>query len=488
MSPTIATQLGDFTEQSTFDRLPAAVVEECKRLLLDSMGCAVAATEQPKGQAGIAYGRLLGAGAGDATIMGTTDRASVFGAAFANGELINALDMDNILFPGHVTPYVLPGAVAVAESGHASGRTLLEALAVAHEMSFRFGKAMDNLRDTKDGKLNTPKIFGYASTIFGATAAIGKVKAFSSDRIAQALGIAAYISPVNPQIAWNQHAPSTTIKYLMAGMLAQQALTAAHMAEFGHRGDVRIFDNREFGYPRFIGTTRWEPEQITDGLGRDWRFPAFLSYKPYPHCRILHGLLDVLTEIVTANDIAPEEIESIKVFVEGFTEQPVWVNRTIEHVQDAQFSIAHGISVGAHRVPPGKAWQEPALVFGASVMSLMDRVSHEVHPDYVKLLNENSASRPARLELRARGTTFAGEKRYPKGSPSPEPDSRMTDDELAAKFRHNAEGVMAPADIDRLVDAVFSLESVGDVAPVIALAAGQTAGAGTRQEAAAVAR
>lgn len=457
----------DFAAETAFERLPGEVVDECKRIVLDSLGCALAAVDEPKGRIGIDYGRMTGGGAGEATIIGTGERASIFGASFANGELINALDMDAVLPPGHVTPYVLPGALAVGEARRASGRELITALAVAHEMSYRLGKAMDYLRDTKDGKVSPPPVYGYSSTVFGATAAIAMMKGLERGQIGDALGIAGSIAPVQSQIAWFQHAPSSTIKYLLAGALIQSAMTAAHMAALGHRGDRQILDDREFGFPRFIGTRRWEPEKILPGLGTQWLFPTEQSYKPYPHCRILHALLDCLTEIVQEHDLQPDEIDGIKVWVEGFVEQPVWLNRTIEHVHDAQFSIAHGIALGAHRVPPGRAWQDPKLVFGASVMRLMDRVTHEVHPDYVALLTGHAASRPARIEVTARGQTFAGESRYPKGSRSPEPWSAMTTDELVAKFRSNADGILAPTSIGRVVDYVLRLETVDDIGTIM---------------------
>ena len=47
MTRTIVQQLADFTAQTDFGNLPAAVVEECKRALLDSIGCAVAAIDEP---------------------------------------------------------------------------------------------------------------------------------------------------------------------------------------------------------------------------------------------------------------------------------------------------------------------------------------------------------------------------------------------------------------------------------------------------------
>ena len=94
-----------------------------------------------------------------------------------------------------------------------------------------------------------------------------------------------------------------------------------------------------------------------------------------------------------------------------------------------------------------------------------------MHPDYVKLLTGHAASRPAKIELRARGTTFAGEKRYPRGSPSPDPSTTLTTDELVAKFCHNAEGVIPRRNIDSIVNAVLDLETVADVGTVMSLAA-----------------
>lgn len=468
---TLVETLAHFTTQVTYEQLPSNVVEESKRILLDSIGCALGGLSHSKGTIGVDYARIMGAGVpgAQATILGTGERVSTVAASFANGELINALDFDAVLPPGHVSPYVLPGALAVSEASRGSGKELICAIAISHEMSNRIGKATDYLRDIKNGKVSPPPVYGYASTVFGATAAIGRIKGYSKEVLADALGIAGSVSPVNSHWVWSQHAPATTIKYTAAGPLVQSAMAAAHLAEFGHRGDWRMLDDAEFGYRRIIGSARWEPQHISAGLGDEWVFPREQTYKPYPHCRILHGLLDCLTEIVETNDLKPGEIESIKAWVEGFVMQPLWLLRDIAHVTDAQFSVAHGLSVGAHRIPPGKEWQSPEVVFNPSVLALMDKVSFEIHPDYENLLVDNAASRPARIEVRARGRSFVGEKRYPKGSLSPDPQTRMTNAELAAKFDRNAEGAVAPRNVAHAIDALLSLEDVSDISSVIRL-------------------
>jgi len=407
------------------------------------------------------------------------DKVSVHGAAFANGELISTLDMDAVLPPGHVSPYVMPAAFAMAESLCSSGRGVITAMALAHEMSNRFGKAMDSLRPGNDGRLAPPPIFGYASTIFGATAAIGKLRDHAVETIGHSLGIAGCISSVNSQIAWFEHAPSSTIKHLMAGVLSQQALTAAYMGELGHRGDMQILDDREYGYPRFIGTTKWDRERITSGLGSEWQFPGETSYKPYPHCRIVHAMFDCIVRIVQEQRLKPEEIDAMKVYIGSLADRPVWLNRKIEHVHDAQFSMAHGLATAAHCFPLGKEWQDPRNVYSPSVLALMDRVSIELLPDQTKMPTIKTEVRRDRVEISARGQTFVEETRHAKGSPSPDPKSKMTDEEIAQKFRHNCEGTLPPGHVDAVIDSVMNLDRVTNFASVMTLT-GQSADAAAR--------
>lgn len=469
MTATLIEQLATFSINTTYDALPNEVAHECKRMVLDAIGCGIAGVDEPKSRIGIEYARMVGAGDPKATIIGTNEKVSVLGAAFANAELINALDMDAVLPPGHVSPYVMPAAFATSETLAGSGREMIVAMAVSHEMSNRFGKAVDYQRRVKDGKIDPPKVFGYSNTIFGATAAIGRLRGFSRDTLAHALGIAGCISPVNSQIAWFEHVPISTIKYQLAGMLAQQALTAAYMGELGHRGDLKVLDDREYGYARFIGTEKWDPSELTNELGSRWNFPLESIFKPYPHCRIMHGMFDLIIKIVQEQRLKPAEIESMTVYVEGIAERPCWVNRTIERVEDAQFSMAHGIALAAHDLPLGKAWQDPKNVFSDSVMSLMKRVTTKVHPDYAKAISGNAASRPARVDIRARGQHYIEEKSYPKGTPSPDPSSKMTDEELTAKFRHNCMDVLSPAQADSLIDALWTLDTVKDFGAVMRL-------------------
>jgi 2-methylcitrate dehydratase PrpD len=467
--PTIVETLADFSCSTDFSTLPPDVRAEAKRVLLDSIGCGLAGQDELKGAAGRAFADLSRGAQGGATVIGREERSSVLGAAFANAELISALDFDAVCPPGHVAPVVIPVALASGELAGAAGKDIVTAIAIGHEVSCRIGLAMDGLREVVDGQVVQRPVVGYSCIVFGATATSTKLMGLAAGPTASAIGIAGSIAPVHSHGAWSMHTPVTTIKYMVAGVFTQTALTAAHMAKSGHRGDTLMLDDAEFGFPRFIGSSRWDQAAITRGLGTDWLFPSSQTFKPYPHCRVLHGQIETLVALVEDHDLKPAEIEQIRAWGEGWHRQPVWLNTTIDHVITAQNSMAHGLALAAHRIPASKEWQNPDVVFSSSVMNLMSKVVTDTHPSYTGHLAAYPSERPTRIEVDARGTTFVGEGLYPKGSPSPDPSTTMSTDELVAKFRVNAEGVLKAHDVDAAIDAVLGLEEVDDIASLTRL-------------------
>lgn len=464
MSGEILQKLAKFAINSTFSSLPDPVVEEVKRLTLDTVGCALASLQHPKGAIGVRFGKLMGGD--EATIIGTGERVSVIGAAFANSELAAALDYHTILPPGHVSPHAVPVALAAAESSGASGKDVIAALAIAHEISCRLGNAMSQNRDVVEGQTANAPVLGYTCTVPGTATAAALLRRQNEAGIANTIAIAAGISPVNAHKAWCLHAPPATIKYQLP--FAQAAVTASYMAEFGHRGDLQILDDDEYGYWRMIGSIKWQPQVISDGLGSEWVFPQQISYKPYPHCRVNHCTLDILIDLVREHNIKPDEIDSVKAFGEAWAKLPTFMNRDITHVTDAQLTFVHALAIAASGVKAGKHWQDPKIVFDPKILSLMSRITWDPNPAFFTAYDANQASRPSRVEIAARGQTFAGEKLYPKGSPSPDPESFMTTPEIIEKFRENADGVISASQADEVIDNVLGMEKLSDIGTLMA--------------------
>src|SRR5229473_3465204 len=135
---TLAEQLADYAVGLKFEDLPAPVVREVKRRVIDSVGCALGAwNAEPCGIAR-RVAAMFSAERG-ATLLGTGHRAPPDWAAFANGCLVRYLDYNDTYLskePAHPSDNI-PAALAIAEAEQADGRELTLAIALAYEVQCR---------------------------------------------------------------------------------------------------------------------------------------------------------------------------------------------------------------------------------------------------------------------------------------------------------------------------------------------------------------
>ena len=92
----------------------------------------------------------------------------------------------------------------------------------------------------------------------------------------------------------------------------------------------------------------------------------------------------------------------------------------------------------------------------------MDRISYEIHPDFLQALEKDPRVRLAKVEVTALGKTFVEERLYPKGSPSPDKSTFMTNEELVRKFENSASCLLPTNKIDDAVKGLLQLEDVSD--------------------------
>lgn len=450
----------DFAHQLRFEELPTEVVGESKRLLLDSVGCALAAYGTDKGRIAIKAAREMG-GIAEASIIGSAGRISASSAAFANGELMTTLDYDALTSPpGHVVPYVIPSLLAAAEKRGASGKSLIVAVAAAHELSARFGSAMADVRDVPEGqKISFPAVTGYSSSIFGGALGTAMLAGLDERQTASALGLAGHIAPAQSMGKWVRTLPATTDKYVMAGWICQASLLAVMLAKGGYQGDEDVLDG-EFGFWRFMGSGRWNPDALVDKLGLHWKFPSATIYKPYPHCRISQTVLDCLANLVQEHNLQPEEIERIDAYCDPHGALlPMWSTKNLVSCLDAQMSVPYAVSLVAHRVKIDPRWQDEANFKNPRYVAFMDKVTIQAHPDFETVIRKEPGSRIGKVDVLARGRTFSEERKYRKGSPAT-PETLMTDEELTQKFLDNAAEVLPGNCAGRLAEMMLSLEDV----------------------------
>jgi 2-methylcitrate dehydratase len=106
MSDAVIARTVDYAAALDFGRLPEAVVHEVKRRLIDTLGCAVAGSDEPASSISRALALRPGSsgstggpgssgstgGPGSASILGTARRSLPELAAFANGVAARSLD------------------------------------------------------------------------------------------------------------------------------------------------------------------------------------------------------------------------------------------------------------------------------------------------------------------------------------------------------------------------------------------------------------
>ncbi len=453
-------QLADFAGKVRFEDLPPGVVSETKRLILDCVACGLSGWVSQKGKFAAEVAREMG-GRGEATILGSGPKVSALGAAFANGELINALDYDSLLTPpGHATPFVTPALMAVAEKARVSGKALLQAMAISHEVCLRMGRAMGYYRDPKNPQRQA--VSGVSSTALGATLGVGKLMSLPVPALASAVGLAGRMAPAQSMAKWTKTTPLSMDKYLMAGWASEVPIIAVMLAAKGYAGDTTLLEG-EFGFYRFMGSNKWDPSGLVTGLGSVWGFPQSTVYKYYPGCRVIHTALDCFYEIVAKEGLQPEEIESIFAYIDSHViGDPAWENMNITSDIDAQMSVAYTFAVAAHRVPVGPKWFVPETWQDGRILGFMPKVKFAGHPDYYKALEKDPASRIGKVEVVARGKKYVGERTYRKGSPAT-PETFMTDKELEEKLGTCAAGVLSLSKVKKACEQVWTLEQMDDV-------------------------
>src|SRR5262245_14431990 len=135
--------LAEFAASLTYEAIPERVRDCCKDLLLDALTCAVAGHLGEETPQLAALSSAL-AQSRESTVIGG-DRLSLAGSTMLNGYLITAVTMCDAHRPTmtHVTPEVVPPALAIAERDNKSGRDLLVALAAGSEILVRVGLGLD---------------------------------------------------------------------------------------------------------------------------------------------------------------------------------------------------------------------------------------------------------------------------------------------------------------------------------------------------------
>jgi len=461
--------LARFSAELQYEDLPGQVVREVKRLLLDTIGCGLGALGLDKGRMAIELMQRMG-GRPESTVLGSREKLPSASAAFANGELMNALDWNALLAPSHVPPYVIPPAFALAELHGKSGKDLITAVALALEISGRVGTSLGGLRATPGGF--PLRVWGISSNQLGATMGAAKILGLDAGKMQHALGLAGYFAPLPSHVKYNHTVHVGYAKYAPCGWMAHGGVTTALLAEMGYHGDLTVLDG-ENGFWAMNGARSCDWQKIDHRLGEEWIF-THVGYKYWPACGMFQSPLDAFTKLIDEHKLQPDEIAEVVVKIEAFAGLDKYITTDVRDHVEAASSLPYCIAVAAHRIKRGPGWQSPQVMNDPRIRSFMSKVTHAVNPKSEEMRHQDLvvdqlpylSHRPARVEVTARGKTFDCTVDYARWLSIGVEEFRATDAGLAEKFRANAEGVLGDGTISEVIDSILSLERVSDTSRV----------------------
>jgi 2-methylcitrate dehydratase len=436
-----------------YEDLPAPVVHAAKRYVLDALGCAVAGHQTDKGKIAVATMAALG-GAPEARILGSGQRVAVTQAAFANGELTNALDYDAI---PHIPPFTLPALLAMAEKTRASGKALILAVVVAHEIAARLSAAAGQHAAGAGEDLPHP-IWGINDEgIMAAAAGLASLIRLNEAAARSAIGLAGYYCPPRSSDDWQTQSPLTMVKYTPAGWICQGAVTAALLAQAGFTGAPAVLDGPT-GFPFYYGWEGWKPQTALAGLGQLWRIET-VDFKPYACCRFLHSQLDCMVALVHQHELRPDRIEKITSVGIPLPANPDKMN--VRTQPDAQFSTPYMLALAASGIPLDATCQSQERRSDPNIRRLMTKITWGAHPQADASRREHPNSYIARVEVVAGGRTFVAERLFPSGTASA--GLALGDDLLSEKALKNLTTMLPASTAHEAVDMTWRLEESPEV-------------------------
>ncbi len=445
MTSGISSSLATFTAELRWDAIPAEVRTRAKHLVLDAIGCGLAARRFEFAAVSLRALQELG-GAGPRAVVGHSLQLPLRDAVLANGILLHGLDYDDTHSEGivHLTVGVLPAALGLSAELDRPGRDLLVAYIAGVEAGARLG-AVAKGGFHQVGFHPTGVIGAFASAL-----AAGKLHGLGAAHLIHAQGVA--LSAASGSLEFLEDGSWT--KRFHPGWAGVSGLTAAMMAKHGFVAPAAAYEGRFGLFKSHLGTldAQCDYARATQGLGSVWE-TLNVAVKPYPACHFVHAFADAALEL-KREGLEVSAIESITALVPAevvktVCEPAVNKQRPVNEY-DAKFSVPYVIAASLCAGKFGLAELEDAALKDSQTLALAARISYRVDPDS-DFPKHYSGEIVVRLkdgrELRHRESINRGSA-----------DRPLTNAEVEAKFLQNAAYCVAPARAKNILDAVLALD------------------------------
>ena len=432
----------EFILTTQYDRLPAEVIHQAKRCLLDMIAVTLAGTLTRSGTVARDLVQEMG-GRPEATVAGLEPKVPVAAAIFANTTLASSLDFDDgyRLVKGHPGAFVIPAALALSEKDHRSGKDFLAAAVAGYEIGIRAGI----ITHASYHHYHSSGSWGGMGTF----AAMARLLGLNRDQILNGLGIAEFHGTIAPAL---RHAEAPSMLKGAAGWGAYSGAWASLLAQKGFSGIPSLFGFEEH-------------QDLVRSLGREFRITE-VYFKPYTCCRWAQPAIDGALKILQAT---PVDIRSIrKVLVRTFNEaSKLSMSRPVTSEQ-AQYSIPYVLACAIvdGEVGPRQVCEE--RLADEAILSISDKVQIELEPEAQSRFPQQCLARV--LVETDRGTYDSG-----LVGAKGDPDQPLSGDELKRKFLSATRGMIRDSQELALIEKIERVEEIQDMGEIArALGAGGT--------------
>ncbi|HEY6256392.1 MAG TPA: MmgE/PrpD family protein [Xanthobacteraceae bacterium] len=306
--------------------LPKPVIEKARQHILDTVAAMISGSTLRPGCVAIDYVAKLG-GARQASVVGTRLLTCPLHAALANGMLAHADETDDSHAPSRTHPgcAVIPAALAVAESVHASGEALLKAVVLGYDVAARVNCAL-GADELAAAAHSTHSIGG----TFGAGAAAGALLGLDERQARHLLSLCAQqASGVACNVRDTEHVEKA---FDFGGMPARNGVTAATLVAAGVTGVDDVFSGERNFLEAYAPAP--DPERLSAELGQRFEILG-TNIKKWSVGSPAQSALDALTVLIETARIGPADVESIELHL------PSRSARTVDNAAMPAINVQH---------------------------------------------------------------------------------------------------------------------------------------------------
>jgi 2-methylcitrate dehydratase len=449
---TLVEQLSTYAATLRYEDLPAEVVRQAKRLIVDTIGCALGGYWSEPAR----IARDIAAGVRSSepvTVIGSGERSSVDLATFANGVMIRFLDFNDGYTStgesGHPSDSIA-AVLSTAELRRRSGKEVIAATVLAYEV---FCRVCDQA-DLKPLGFDHVTVGGMAST-----AAAARLMGLEAREIGEALNldiapnVALYQTRIGHVSMWKGCAYANASRNaVFAAMLAARGMTGPSPVFEGVGGYFKAVTRKPFGLPVMGGGAN--PYKILECSIK--RFPLGQYSQT-----VVEAALELKGKVGPPEDIAEIHIETVTTAIRLMAgDADKWEPETRETADHSMpYTVAVALIHGAvHEQHFGERYlRDP------TILALAKRVKVKATEEADRRMPDAMLCRMAIVT--AAGQSFEAVVEYHRGHWK----NPMSDTEIEAKFTKLAAEVLKPERTERLLEALWRLEELGDAGEVVRL-------------------